>query len=353
LRTASVHAGCIVSAPSVPRDVWSVARRVAANQWCRLGFDTPQWERRARRVRCAARCRLLASTLCAADASQPETQACARCAQDCPLSTRPQADYPPPHAKSSAHTSQDLELVRGLIATLPSPYITAIPLSEQVIHAHLVFGLRSEPEPGEPAKVHWQPGATQTRFHVVHRNRVGSLGAITSLLSNCGFNITTASVFSTRDGFAVNAFWLDQADDACVGAHPRCVCVAPRNLAPLELPAALPPFRCSHGARVSPSLAARPLTRSSRTSAVRSMRSRRAPRQVVHRHRPVRPAPRTAARRQCRRRCCSRWVCLSRATFRLASISTASRRRARRAGHPASVADLHRPAHPRARRQHQ
>ena len=138
--------------------------------------------------------------------------------------------------------------MRGLIATLPSPYITAIPLSEQVIHAHLVLGLRSEPEPGEPAKVHWQPGATQTRFHVVHRNRVGSLGAITSLLSNCGFNITTASVFSTRDGFAVNAFWLDQADDACVGAHPRCVCVAPRNLAPLRTsrcPPSLPLFsRC-------------------------------------------------------------------------------------------------------------
>ena len=112
--------------------------------------------------------------------------------------------------------------MRSLVATLPSQYITAIPLSEQVIHAHMVFGLKSEQEPGEPAKVHWQPGAAQTRFHVVHRNRVGSLGAITSLLSNCGFNITTASVFSTRDGYAVNAFWLEQADDVCVGAHPRC-----------------------------------------------------------------------------------------------------------------------------------
>ena len=138
----------------------------------------------------------------------------------------------------------------------------------------MVYGLKSEPEAGgEPVKVHWQPDVIQTRFHVVHRNRVGSLGVITSLLSNCGFNITTASVFSTKDGFAVNAFWLEQVDEVCVGAYPRCACVAPRNLTLLESFPLPSPFRLSHAARL-PLLTGRRLTRSSKTSAVRSMGSR-------------------------------------------------------------------------------
>ena len=50
--------------------------------------------------------------------------------------------------------------------------------------------------------------------------RVGSLGAITSLLSARGFNILNASVFSTSDGFAVNAFWLEPPAEAVHPEHP-------------------------------------------------------------------------------------------------------------------------------------
>jgi hypothetical protein len=50
--------------------------------------------------------------------------------------------------------------------------------------------------------------------------RVGSLGAITSLLSARGFNILNASVYSTSDGFAVNAFWLEPPAEAVHPEHP-------------------------------------------------------------------------------------------------------------------------------------
>ena len=49
---------------------------------------------------------------------------------------------------------------------------------------------------------------------------MGSLGAITSLLSARGFNILNASVYSTSDGFAVNAFWLEPPAEAVHPEHP-------------------------------------------------------------------------------------------------------------------------------------
>ena len=102
-----------------------------------------------------------------------------------------------------------------MVARLPDQYLTVIPVAERRIHNQLMHQLMESDVAAVVGK--WNMAGKQTRFHVVHRNRVGSLGVITSLLSNRGFNILNASVFSTNDGWAVNAFWLEPPEDA---VHP-------------------------------------------------------------------------------------------------------------------------------------
>ena len=97
--------------------------------------------------------------------------------------------------------------MRALVSTLPADYCTVIAPEERLTHAEMLHELRESGRAEDTAIARWSLAAehAQARFHVVHRNRHGSLGAITSLLSARGFNILNASIYSTRDDFAVNA----------------------------------------------------------------------------------------------------------------------------------------------------
>jgi len=118
--------------------------------------------------------------------------------------------------------AKEHELVRALVSTLPADYCTVIAPEEQLTHAEMLHELRESGRGEDSASARWSLADrhVQARFHVVHRNRVGSLGAITSLLSARGFNILNASVYSTSDGFAVNAFWLEPPAEAVHPEHP-------------------------------------------------------------------------------------------------------------------------------------
>ena len=118
-------------------------------------------------------------------------------------------------SSSDANNSYLQELLRRM----PAQYALATSYSDREQHARLLNELQATQKSQQQLAVciSWQPvqtgGAT---VWLVFADRRGSLGLITSLLSELGVNIGKASVFSSTDGIAADAFTVDRCAPFCL-----------------------------------------------------------------------------------------------------------------------------------------
>ena len=123
-----------------------------------------------------------------------------------------------------------------LLQVLPPQYALSTDYDDRSQHARLLLALRAEAGPGDrPQKytvqLAWCARAAYSQFSLwlVFYDRRGSLGVITSVISDLSINIGKASVFCTHDGIAIDSFTVDRRAPPKI--LPRLAC--PRLLQPL------------------------------------------------------------------------------------------------------------------------
>ena len=118
----------------------------------------------------------------------------------------PHMSWTRPHLPPSA--AQEME---ELVALLPAQYVMSTTLHDRLVHLQLLKRLRAQPELQVLST--WTQytdriGTEGLRQHLIFRDRPGSLGAVTGVLSKVGVNILEAAVFCTADGYALDIFSL-------------------------------------------------------------------------------------------------------------------------------------------------
>lgn len=98
-----------------------------------------------------------------------------------------------------------------LLRSMPSQYALSTQQPERVQHVLLFHELRQEPPGAQSVHISWAADGNATfSLWLVFPDRRGSLGVITSVISELGVNIAKASAFSTADGIAVDSFTVDR-----------------------------------------------------------------------------------------------------------------------------------------------
>ena len=102
--------------------------------------------------------------------------------------------------------------VQELLQALPAQYALSTVQSDRNEHARLFVALRAETSSPQTVLLSWGANREPGYFSLwlVFHDRRGSLGVITSVISELGVNIAKASAFSTRDGIAVDSFTVDR-----------------------------------------------------------------------------------------------------------------------------------------------
>ena len=116
-------------------------------------------------------------------------------------------------SEATASQSEDPGQLQELLRRMPAQYALATSLVDRAEHSRLLSAVLSGAKPQDDSvRLSWRVEQASTRATVwlVFPDRRGSLGLITSLLSELGINIGKASVFSTHDGIAVDTFTVDR-----------------------------------------------------------------------------------------------------------------------------------------------
>ena len=97
-----------------------------------------------------------------------------------------------------------------MVSSLPKAYRLSTTRNEQQLHARLLRKLRSK---AVPVLTSWvrtttADGERLLQLHLVFRDRPGSLGLVSNVLSSSGANITGVSAYTTADGFAIDTIGL-------------------------------------------------------------------------------------------------------------------------------------------------
>ena len=134
--------------------------------------------------------------------------------------------------------SPDMSQVQ-LLQSMPQEYVLSTTPDDRVQHAYLLAAFRLEMPGAQQVHISWaQTGNGFCNVWLVFQDRRGSLGAITSALSDLGVDISRAAAFSTHDGVAVDAFRVNQFDDELSSAlrtRLAAVCAGPMEPSAAEL----------------------------------------------------------------------------------------------------------------------
>lgn len=119
-------------------------------------------------------------------------------------------------AASSSANDVASSQVQDLLRRMPAQYALATSYADRLVHARLIADLPVGAKPqGDLVRLSWQTvqqdATTAATVWLAFPDRRGSLGLITSLLSELGINIGKASVFSSTDGIAVDTFTVDRS----------------------------------------------------------------------------------------------------------------------------------------------
>ena len=125
----------------------------------------------------------------------------------------------PPHASDgsiSFPTAVEEEEIAVLLSSLPKQYKLGTTRVDQLLHARLLRRLRAEDAPVLTSWVRSKSavgGESLLQLHIVFRDRPGSLGTLSTVLSQAGANIVGVAAFTTTDGFAVDVIGIDSGLD--------------------------------------------------------------------------------------------------------------------------------------------
>lgn len=114
---------------------------------------------------------------------------------------------------SSSADPQSAALLQELLRRMPTQYALATSFADRLHHAQLLSEMPATAKPGEhtAVRIAWEVEQDERMtVWLVFPDRRGSLGLITSLLSELGINIGKASAFSSTDGIAVDTFTVDK-----------------------------------------------------------------------------------------------------------------------------------------------
>jgi [protein-PII] uridylyltransferase len=97
------------------------------------------------------------------------------------------------------------------VARFFASYWFAVPLDQQVRNARLVVKADKEGEKlAISTRVNMAQGVTEVTLYTA--DHPGLFARISGALSLCGANIVDAKIFTTKDGMALDAFWIQDAD---------------------------------------------------------------------------------------------------------------------------------------------
>ena len=126
----------------------------------------------------------------------------------------------PRHPLADARAAQ---LLHELSRRMPAQYALTTSYADRLEHARLLAetALGAKPQ-ADAVRLAWrlEEGSHATLW-LVFPDRRGSLGLITSLLSELGVNIGKVSAFSSTDGFAVDTFTVDRCVSELEGDAPE------------------------------------------------------------------------------------------------------------------------------------
>lgn len=132
------------------------------------------------------------------------------------------------HASSSSDDARAAQLLHELSRRMPAQYALTTSYADRLEHARLLAetALGAKPQ-ADAVRLAWrlEEGSHATLW-LVFPDRRGSLGLITSLLSELGVNIGKVSAFSSTDGFAVDTFTVDRCVSELEGDAPCGTSVA-------------------------------------------------------------------------------------------------------------------------------
>eukprot|EP00900_Chrysochromulina_parva_P023007 jgi/Chrpa1/533/Chrysochromulina_OHIO_Genome00010341-RA len=125
-------------------------------------------------------------------------------------------------AKSAATLTVSVEDMEQLTRSVTQAYVLGTSRTDQQVHALLLKRAR---QTGHAAQTLWMRGSTDAaiRLHIVFRDRSGSLGTLSTIISQYGGNIIGVSAHTTNDGFGLSVIAASNmpTDLRAIDAHIR------------------------------------------------------------------------------------------------------------------------------------